>query len=151
MYTVDHTFGYRSKKVICACAKSSAHSTEIRGGLNSLKLLTCKVPNRPQVVIQGQGRFTKCGSAQVILPVVWKGYKIFQNYGTIFLGNDPYLVLWFLIIVLCFWMLCLRLGTWIPDKKWILRNIKRAEPQMSSDKSNNIKLLSSLWGQSRIV
>ena len=33
MYTVDHTFGYRSKKLICACAKSSAHAhgTKIRG------------------------------------------------------------------------------------------------------------------------
>ena len=34
MYTVDHTFGYRSKKLICACTKSSVHThdTEIRGG-----------------------------------------------------------------------------------------------------------------------
>ena len=34
MYTVDHTFRYRTKKFICACAKSSAHvhGTEFRGG-----------------------------------------------------------------------------------------------------------------------
>ena len=34
MYTVDHTFCYRSTKFICACAKSSAdaHGTKIRDG-----------------------------------------------------------------------------------------------------------------------
>ena len=34
VYTVDHTFGYHSQKLICACVKSSvhAHGTEIRGG-----------------------------------------------------------------------------------------------------------------------
>ena len=34
MYTMDHTFGYHSKKFICACVKLSAHAhgTEIRGG-----------------------------------------------------------------------------------------------------------------------
>ena len=26
MYTVDHTFGYRSKKFMCTCTKSSAHA-----------------------------------------------------------------------------------------------------------------------------
>ena len=34
LYTVDHTFGYHSKKFICTCAKSSAHAhgTKFRGG-----------------------------------------------------------------------------------------------------------------------
>ena len=34
MYTMDHTFGYHSKKFIHACLKLSvhAHGTEIRGG-----------------------------------------------------------------------------------------------------------------------
>ena len=43
MYTMDHTFGYHSKKFIRACAKSSAHalSTEFRGG--NVKLLKTTV------------------------------------------------------------------------------------------------------------
>ena len=35
MYTVDHTFGYRSKKFICACMDSSthAHDTKSEAGI----------------------------------------------------------------------------------------------------------------------
>ena len=42
MYTVDNNFGYRSKKFICTCTKSSAHAlgTEIRGG-NFKHFKTC--------------------------------------------------------------------------------------------------------------
>ena len=76
MYTMDHTFGYRSKKLICACVKSSAHAhdTEIRGQkfetfennhrtskvMDSSPLIH-KGAYGHQAVIQGQGGFTKHG------------------------------------------------------------------------------------------
>ena len=69
MYTIDYTSSYRSKKFICLSSLSSvyAHGTKFIGRnfiLGTLKdwdggPLTRKFANRCQVVIQGQGRFTK--------------------------------------------------------------------------------------------
>ena len=74
IYTVDHTFGYHSKKFICSHSSPHTHGTEFRGGnfkpLMDGSPLTRRFANGCQMVIQGQECFTKHGSPQMIPPVV---------------------------------------------------------------------------------
>ena len=44
MYTVDHTFGYRSKKLICACAESSTQAQGTKAEAEIFKHLILKLP-----------------------------------------------------------------------------------------------------------
>ena len=57
IYTVDHTFGYRSKKFIRGCTKSEADST-FENNCGTLKVmdvspLSHKVPYEPRMVVEG--------------------------------------------------------------------------------------------------
>ena len=39
MYTVDHTFGYRNKKFICAYMESSIHAHFMKSAMKMLNIL----------------------------------------------------------------------------------------------------------------